>query len=76
MIGGDMPIQAELVEQGLLRHPALAHHGLASFSILMLNQTLTPSASPTFSTQSGRLSPSARKNPLSGHGAKGTIKLA
>ncbi|MBU6396492.1 MAG: hypothetical protein KGQ75_18140, partial [Sphingomonadales bacterium] len=47
------PIQAELVEQGLLRHPALAHHRLASFSILMLNQTITPTARPTFSTASG-----------------------
>jgi hypothetical protein len=29
MIGRDVPLQAELVEQRLLRHPPLAHHPAA-----------------------------------------------
>jgi len=52
MIGRHVPIQAELVGQGFLRYPALAHHRLTSFSIKMLNQRPTATSSPTFSTAS------------------------
>jgi hypothetical protein len=48
MIGRNVPIQAELVEQGLLRHSALAHHRLASFSMTTLNQSLAATSRPTF----------------------------
>jgi len=52
MIGRHVTLQAELVEQRILRHLPLAHHRAALPSRERLNQDFTTSATPTFSTTS------------------------
>jgi hypothetical protein len=58
MIGRNMALDAELVEQPLLHHRSPAHHRRILLKSGGVNQDFEPPATPTFSTQStqgGRL---------------------
>lgn len=52
MLCRDVPLQAELVEKRLLRHPPLTHHQSAPAVTRMLNQISAITSMPTFSTAS------------------------